>query len=80
MSSGPLDTREVDLWSEDDPSIHELESAHPQWERCGAVHCIEKGPWTKTLVCCIRKMGHEDEHKMALGDEGAPDHWRESWL
>jgi hypothetical protein len=81
VSSGSLDTREVDLWSEDETVLHMVvPPAHPQWERCPAVHCIEEGPWTQTLVCCTRKMEHEDEHKMTLGDVGAPEYWEESWV
>ncbi len=81
VSSGPLDTRDVDASPEDEAAFNELEpSVHPQWERCGAVQCIDSGPWTKTLVCCTRRFGHEGEHRTALGDVGAPEYWEESWL
>ena len=51
----------------------------PQWHRCGAVHCIDRGPWLGTLVCCIRRSGHEGGHSMSLGDDGTVDHWLETW-
>jgi hypothetical protein len=44
------------------------------------VHCIDRGPWLGTLVCCIRRSGHEDGHAMSLGDRGASDYWCETWL
>jgi len=68
-------------WSDADFDLEDLElPATPQWNRCGAVHCIDRGPWIGTLVCCIRRSGHEHGHSMSLGDEGAPDYWRETWL
>ena len=51
-----------------------------QWQRCGAVHCIDSGPWIGTLVCCIRQSGHDSDHSMSLGDAGAVDFWQESWI
>jgi len=67
-------------WSDDDFDLDDLAlPAEPQWRRCGAVHCIDSGPWIGTLVCCIRQSGHEDEHSMSLGDLGAADYWQENW-
>ncbi len=50
------------------------------WQRCGAVHCIDHGPWIGTLVCCIRRSGHRDAHTMSLGDLGSVDYWSEVWI
>jgi hypothetical protein len=72
--------RRISDWSEADGDLDDLELEQPQWHRCGAVHCIESGPWLGTLVCCIRRSGHPDVHSMSLGDMGAPDHWCETWL
>ncbi len=47
--------------------------------RCNAVHCVERGPWTGTLVCCMRRTGHASEHLTALGDAGTPEYWEELW-
>jgi hypothetical protein len=78
VNSGPLNTQETDHWSEDD--LHELTlPEQPLWQRCGTVRCIEQGPWTTTLVCCMRKSEHEGEHRMTLGDVGTPEYWQESW-
>ena len=67
-------------WSDDDFDLDDLAlPTEPQWRRCGAVHCIDSGPWIGTLVCCIRQSGHEDEHSMSLGDLGAADYWQENW-
>ena len=51
-----------------------------QWQRCGAVHCIDHGPWIGTLVCCIRQSSHDGDHSMSLGDFGAVDYWQETWF
>ena len=63
-------------------SISTTSSSRPnrQWQRCGAVHCIDRGPWIGTLVCCIRRSGHESDHSMSLGDFGAVDFWQETWF
>jgi hypothetical protein len=77
----PYHVRRFSEWSEADFDLDDLVLPEsPQWHRCGAVHCIDQGPWLGTLVCCIRRSGHEDAHSMSLGDAGAPDHWRETWL
>ncbi len=72
---------QLESWMETEFDIEELNlPATPQFRRCGAVHCIDNGPWLGTLVCCIRRSSHEGDHAMSLGDEGADDFWRESWL
>jgi hypothetical protein len=77
----PFNVRKFSEWSDADFDLEDLAlPAEPQWNRCGAVHCIDRGPWIGTLVCCIRRSGHDDGHSMSLGDEGAPDYWRETWL
>ena len=77
----PFHVRKFSQWSEAEFDLDDLVlPAEPQWHRCGAVHCIDRGPWLGTLVCCIRRSGHEDGHSMSLGDEGSPDYWREVWL
>ncbi len=77
----PFHVRRLSEWSDADFDLDDLVlPAEPQWHRCGAVHCIDRGPWLGTLVCCIRRSGHDDGHSMSLGDEGAPDYWRETWL
>jgi len=81
LTIDPFHVRRFSDWSDADFDLDDLElPATPQWNRCGAVHCIDRGPWIGTLVCCIRRSGHEDGHSMSLGDEGAPDFWREIWL
>ena len=83
MTSDPFYSRKIDHWTEDDtePDLDGLElPEQPQWRRCGAVHCIEQGPWTGTLVCCMRKSGHKNEHLMTLGDFDNSDYWQEFWL
>ncbi len=81
MTIDPFHVHRISEWSDADFDLDDLElPAAPQWNRCGAVHCIDRGPWIGTLVCCIRRSGHEDGHSMSLGDEGAPDYWRETWL
>ncbi len=68
-------------WHDDDFDLDDLAMPEqPQWQRCGAVHCIDHGPWIGTLVCCIRRSGHDHDHNMSLGDFGAVDYWQESWL
>jgi hypothetical protein len=80
LTIDPFHVRKFSEWSDADFDLADLElPAGPQWNRCGAVHCIDRGPWIGTLVCCIRRSGHEDGHSMSLGDEGAPDYWRETW-
>jgi hypothetical protein len=77
----PFHVRRFSEWSDAEFDLDDLVlPAEPQWHRCGAVHCIDRGPWLGTLVCCIRRSGHEDGHSMSLGDEGSPDYWREVWL
>ena len=72
--------RAVRSWDDDDFALDDLEyPATKQWQRCGAVHCIDRGPWIGTLVCCIRQSGHDDDHSMSLGDADGPDYWLESW-
>ena len=81
MTIDPLHVHSYSQWSDADFDLDDLElPAEPLWSRCGAVHCIDRGPWIGTLVCCIRRSGHEDDHSMSLGDEGAPDYWHETWL
>lgn len=81
LTIDPFHVHRFSEWSDADFDLEDLElPAEPQWNRCGAVHCIDRGPWIGTLVCCIRRSGHEDGHSMSLGDEGAPDYWRETWL
>ena len=71
---------ELPAWSDADFDLDELRlPEEPQWHRCGAVHCIDRGPWLGTLVCCVRRSGHDGGHAMSLGDVGAPDHWQETW-
>jgi hypothetical protein len=33
-----------------------------------------------TLVCCIRRSGHDTDHSMSLGDSGEIDFWQETWF
>ena len=81
MTIDPYHVRKLSEWSEADFDLDDLVLPEtPQWHRCGAVHCIDQGPWLGTLVCCIRRSGHVDAHSMSLGDAGAPDHWDETWL
>jgi len=68
-------------WHDNDFDLDDLAMPEPrQWQRCGAVHCIDNGPWIGTLVCCIRQSGHANDHTMSLGDFGAVDFWQETWL
>jgi hypothetical protein len=68
-------------WHDEDFDLDDLAMpAMTQWQRCGAVHCIDQGPWIGTLVCCIRQSGHDSGHSMSLGDQGAVDYWQETWL
>ncbi len=77
----PYQVRKFSEWSDADFDLDDLVlPEQPQWHRCGAVHCIDEGPWLGTLVCCIRRSGHKDAHSMSLGDVGSPDHWSETWL
>jgi hypothetical protein len=65
----------------DELDLDELElPEQPHLRRCGAVHCIEQGPWAGTLVCCMRKTDHPNGHLMTLGDAGGSDYWQEFWL
>jgi hypothetical protein len=84
VASDPLRARKIGHWTEDDTLDLELDEVdvpeQPYWRRCGAVHCIERGPWAGTLVCCMRKSDHENEHLMILGDVGSPEYWQEFWL
>ena len=76
-----LDELDVDELDADDLDLDETTVPdRPMWHRCGSVHCVERGPWIGTLVCCVRQSGHEDAHAMSLGDAGAADYWRESWF
>ena len=63
--------------------IFDLDGAEPpprpEFRRCNAVTSIDRGAWIGTLVCCTRHEGHDGEHSIALGDNGAPDFWQESW-
>lgn len=79
MTSDPFYARDSDDEPELDLDPIEL-PVQPQWRRCAAVHCVERGPWVGTLVCCMRKSGHTNEHLMTLGDPDTPDYWRECWL
>lgn len=77
----PSHVRGYSEWSDTEIDLDDLVLPDgPQWQRCGAVHCIDHGPWLGTLVCCIRRSGHDDFHSMSLGDAGSPDYWRETWL
>ena len=68
-------------WYDDDFDLEDLALPEQrQWQRCGAVHCIDRGPWIGTLVCCIRQSGHDHDHTMSLGDFGRVDFWQETWL
>jgi hypothetical protein len=68
-------------WHDDDFDLDDLAMPERmQWQRCGAVHCIDSGPWIGTLVCCIRRSSHDGDHAMSLGDFGAVDYWQETWL
>jgi len=59
----PFHVRKLSDWSDADFDLDDLVlPEQPQWQRCGAVHCIDDG------------------HSMSLGDVGAPDYWRETWL
>jgi hypothetical protein len=81
LTIDPYHVRRFSDWSDADLDLDDLVlPPEPVWHRCGAVHCIDRGPWLGTLVCCIRRSGHDDTHSMSLGDEGAPDYWRETWL
>ena len=81
MAIEPHTQRVLRDWNDDDFDLEDLVlPVQPAWQRCGAVHCIDRGPWLGTLVCCIRRSGHEDAHAMSLGDEGAFDYWRTTWF
>ncbi len=83
MTIDPFHVRRFSQWPDSDFDLEDLDRAmpdEPQWHRCGAVHCIDRGPWLGTLVCCIRRSGHEELHSMSLGDMGAPDYWCETWI
>lgn len=81
MTIEPFHVRRYSEWSDADFDLEDLAlPAEPQWHRCGAVHCVDRGPWLGTLVCCIRRSGHEGGHSMSLGDAGAPDYWQETWF
>ncbi len=81
MTLDPHPVHTYRTWTDDDFDLDDLAIPDaPQWRRCGAVHCIDRGPWLGTLVCCIRQSGHDGTHAMSLGDEGGPDHWQETWL
>jgi hypothetical protein len=82
VTSDPFDSRNINHRTDDEaePDLDDLElPEQPQWRRCAAVHCIEQGPWTGTLVCCMRKIGHGNEHLMTLGDVGTAEYWQEFW-
>jgi hypothetical protein len=81
LTIDPFHVRKLSEWSDADFDLDDLVlPEQQQWHRCGAVHCIDRGPWLGTLVCCIRRSGHEDAHAMSLGDEGAFDYWRTTWF
>jgi hypothetical protein len=81
LTIDPFHLQQGGEWSDIDFDLDDFTlPPEPQWQRCGAVHCIDRGPWIGTLVCCIRRSGHDDAHSMSLGDEGTADYWRESWL
>jgi hypothetical protein len=72
--------RRSGTWSKEDYNLQDLDiPVEPQWKRCGAVHCIDQGPWIGTLVCCVRRSGHVGGHTMTLGDTGTVDYWEEAW-
>lgn len=80
MAIDPYRVRRTMEWSDTELDLEELGLAtQPHYQRCGAVHCVDRGPWMGTLVCCVRRSGHVEEHSMSLGDIGEPDYWRESW-
>ena len=68
----PASGRDLDLEELDLPE-------QPPCRRCSAVHCVEGGPWTGTLVCCRRLSGHAREHLTTLGDIDTPEYWEELW-
>ncbi len=81
MTIDPFPVRRFGDWPQDDFDLDDLTMpAEPVWRRCGAVHCIDHGPWIGTLVCCIRQSGHDHDHSMSLGDLGGPDYWQETWI
>jgi len=68
-------------WHDDNFDLEDLAlPGEHTWHRCGAVHCIDHGPWIGTLVCCIRQSGHAGDHSMSLGDHGQADYWQETWF
>jgi hypothetical protein len=72
--------RRSGTWTKEDYNLQDLDiPVEPQWQRCGAVHCIDEGPWIGTLVCCVRRSGHTGAHSMSLGDSGTVDYWEEAW-
>jgi len=75
VASKPQPVPELDLIGPDGPIL----PPRAQWSRCGAVKCVDSGPWTGTFVCCSRREGHTGGHAVALGDLGAPDFWQENW-
>ena len=80
MTTDPYGFREPGDGDEDDAAFDELGiPSQPRLQRCGAVHCIAYGPWTGTLVCCMRKGGHDGDHIMKLGDTGTSEYWQEVW-
>ena len=84
MTIEPHTQRVLRDWHDHDFDLDDLgDMTLPEqrtWQRCGAVHCIDHGPWIGTLVCCIRQSGHADDHTMSLGDFGQVDYWQESWF
>ena len=80
MTTDPYDFREPDGRGQENAPFDDLDlPSQPQLRRCSAVHCVEHGPWAGTLVCCMRKVGHDGEHIMKLGDVGTPEYWQEVW-
>lgn len=81
MAIEPHTQRVLRDWNDEDFDLDDLVlPAQPAWQRCGAVHCIDCGPWMGTLVCCIRRSGHDTDHSMSLGDFGEIDYWQETWF
>ena len=81
MTFEHLTLRALRDWHDDNFDLDDLAlPTERTWRRCGAVHCIDRGPWIGTLVCCIRQSEHADDHSMSLGDVGKADYWQETWF
>lgn len=80
VASDPYEMQKSGFWGDESAEADDLSiPQRPQLLRCNAVHCVERGPWTGTLVCCLRKAGHPDRHQVVLGDVGTSEFWQETW-